>query len=225
MKKLLYMLVVTSVLGLVIGCNSDSDSLTSEETEIKELLNNEWEAIEWSQYEMHVSYTPDIPLTTEEIELIMDRSDVAPFREPYVISLGLNKKGELYYIHKHAQQEYPIDNPVIDLLYVATTQKDNVFTGCFNYLTEPDKSVRNGSFYIRKMDENTIKVMFTLAERTNGKGEISYSYRVLVMKKKGMWDEHTTVKKLLERYNFEPNFIEMMGGDHYEKEVAVKNCQ
>ncbi len=44
-------------------------------------------------------------------------------------------------LQKHDEKKYLIENPSIDFLYVATKQKDNAFTGCFNYLTQPDKEI------------------------------------------------------------------------------------
>ncbi len=45
------------------------------------------------------------------------------------------------------------------------------------------------------------------------------------MKKKISWDERITVIRLLERYNFDPNFLEMMGKIIKKIDGAVKNCQ
>lgn len=225
MRNFIYV-VLMIVVASIMGCSSDSDSSTSEEKELRTLLNNEWEAIEWEKRGLYERKNSDRgPLTKEEIDTLLDESWLMPFSDPYTVILGMNKKGEIYYLLKHDEKNYPIENPIIDFLYVATKQKDNVFTGCFNYLTEPDKEIEKRSFYIRKIDENTIKVTFIYAESNRRPEHTEYFYSTFLMKKKGSWDESITVKKLLERYNFEPNFIEMMGGDRYEKEVAERNCQ
>ncbi|MGS4345611.1 hypothetical protein ACKUSY_08475 [Myroides odoratus] len=72
--------------------------------------------------------------------------------------------------------------------------------------------------HIRKINEKTIKVLI-LKHKVDGNRRF-VDYDVYVLNKKGAWKEETSVKSILESYGVHDDYIEFIGGEHFERDVA-----
>lgn len=213
--------LVLCVLCLCSGCKSD-DAMSQNEYELRTLLNHEWEATEINSY-----YTEPLVLessiTTEEIEELFNIKTMPITYSTEKMTLGMNKKGGFYAL-KQTQYSSSFEYGPKSIFYSCTTQEGNKFSGRINdvsFLGEP--KAYDGEVHMRKIDTNTIKVLILYYQVVNSKWYINFN--VYVLNKKGAWNEKTSVKSLLERYNVDAQFIEFIGGEHFERDVAQGRCK
>lgn len=221
MRKFLS-LVVLSVVALLGSCSSDSSN--SEEKELRTLLNNEWEAVSSS----YASY--DLGLSQEQINNFIEKGivEIDIEAEKYLLGddsllydkdeffFGMNKKGGLYFWGNEIESKI---HTRFTFYYACAQQKEKKFTGSFNNHVEPASKM---DLYVHKVDENTIKILLL---RVASYGYSSSRCKLYVFKKIGAWNESTNLKSILEKYDYPSYYIELLGGENYERDVAQGKCQ
>ncbi|MBB1138777.1 hypothetical protein [Myroides sp. WP-1] len=207
------------VIGFLSSCSSDSDSskFTAEERELRTMLNNEWEASSFTDLMF------ELPLLQENINWILDYEGRIPMRgKDRSIVIGMNKKGGFYLIDENTRKGY-VGEPLHDLLYCCTFQQGNKFTGMFSGMSQKEIFQE---FYVRKIDENTM-ILF-LVKVKDEDGRLPYGYGIVYMlKKKGIWEEKTTFRKIFQRYRYYDNMLDkmIMAEENYERDVTQGGCQ
>ena len=217
----LWILWGLGILGLFSSCKSD-DVMSKDEYELRTLLNHEWEAIEALDGIFDLEKL-EYPVTAEKIDSLFDLKTRSLEYVSDKISLGMNKKGGFYaFSGKHFPPFYGSQHGSI--IYFCSTQEKNRFSGKFYEVSaygEPE--AYDGEIYIRKIDENTIKVLILKHGEDDNRRFMDYG--VYVLNKKGAWNESTSIKGILESYNAEAQFIEFIGGEHFERDVAQGRCK
>ncbi|WP_353102620.1 hypothetical protein [Myroides odoratus] len=220
MKKCWFVLVLC-VLFVFSGCKSD-DVMSKDAYGLRVLLNNEWESIEAANGIFELVKL-EYPITEKKINSLFELKTV-PLKYVYEkISLGMNKKGGFY---TFSEKLYPSNYEFQpgSVIYFCLTQKENRFSGKFNEVPvfgEP--FAYEGEMHIRKIDEKTIKVLIVKHQVDDNRRFMDYD--LYVLNKKGGWKEETSVKSLLEDFNADAQFIELIGGEHFERDVAQGRCK
>ncbi len=216
---------VLVLVGLLGSCSSDSDSntFTSEERELRTLLNNEWVAVKESKY-----LPFELPMSEDFIPNLLE-SDLFINTGIYNRSIvaGMNKQGGFYLIDEYAgidaDRESLTREPLLDLLYSCTTQQGNKFTGTFTGM-----SVKGATweFYVRKADENTMHLVIIHVKESTQSYPMGL-YSAYIFKKQGPWEEKTTFRKIFQRYRYYDPFIDqmIMAEENYERDVARGGCR
>lgn len=216
---------VLVISGLLSSCSSDSNSssFTSEERELRTLLNNEWVAVKESKYiPFELPMSEDFIPNLLESELVVNtginnRSIVA----------GMNKQGGFYlideYTGKGPRGEEYTSEPLLELLYSCTTQHGNKFTGTFTGMSVKGTT---WEFYVRKADENTMHLVIVHVKESTQRYPTGLC-SAYIFKKKGPWDETTTFRKIFQRYRYYDAFLDrmIMAEENYERDVARGGCQ
>lgn len=220
MKKYCIVLVV-GILGLFSSCKSD-DTMSKDNYELKTLLNHEWESIE-AVNGIFELVKLEYPITEKKIDSLFELKTM-PLKYVYEkISLGMNKKGGFY---TFSEKLYPPNYGFQpgSVIYFCSTQEKNRFSGKFNEVPVFGQPFAyEGEMHIRKIDEKTIKVLIVKHRVDDNRRFMDYD--VYVLNKKGDWKEETSVKSLLEDFNADAQFIEFIGGEHFERDVAQGRCK
>lgn len=208
--KQIFSIGLLALVSLFSSCSSDSDPFTQEERELRSLLNNEWEVV---QYLEKMNSYPDQVIDIQY--LLVDQLLYQTNNKGAEMILGMNKKGGFYYWVGRDETSL-----LEHFYYMCTTQEGNKFTGTFNTM---ESNPYEAEIHVHKIDTNTIRVLFLATYERNE--QTFTTYEIFLLNKKNAWNETTSLSSLLKKYNYFTDFIELMGGENYERDIAQGGCQ
>lgn len=215
-----FSVILFAMIALLVSCNSDSDSdtFTKEEKELRALLNNEWSIVESGRFYAEDFFDNQMyPVSENQIEEMFGITTY-PFNRvesetEYL--LGMNRKGGFYSIYGTSDRR-----SLYDFGYACLSQKGNKFTGYFNGITT-NNQIKD--MYIRKVDDDTLKLLVVYP--IDFSAYVVADVNLYVLKKRGAWDESFSVKKIFEMFDYPPENIKLWDLENYERDKGQGRCQ
>ena len=212
-----YTKIVLLCVVLIFGsCSSDSgtDSFSKEERALRKLLNNEWEVVESGTSIQDFEDFSGYPLKKEESDLFFDIK-THPLHSTIQTFVGMNKRGAFYLWS--GTKDY---KSLLDFAYSCTKQDGNRFSGKFDGITTSDRST---DLYGRQVDDKTMKLVLYYPEDLGGYSVAKIE--VMLLKRKGSWNERFSVKNIFEMFNYSKADIEDFGILDFERNHGGGDCQ
>lgn len=213
MKKLLS-IVVLALLAVCISCTSDSstDSLTQEEKEAKQLMNNTWKVVGHAY--SFIGNSNENPMAVASIEEAFSIETYS--LEPSMKKLfGMNKKGEVY-----SWLGYEKGGGILDFSYSCTSQKGKKFSGYFNGVSSNNRLT---DIYVRQIDEDKVKIV--ISYDIDAVDSVIVRMETMLLQKVSPWDESITIKKIFENLGYSANHIEELDLQNYERDHGQGTCK
>ncbi|STZ69004.1 hypothetical protein [Myroides odoratus] len=220
MKKC-WIVLVLCVLFVFSGCKSDDD-LSKDSKELRTLLNHEWEATEIINHYI-IGNRLKYPFTTEKMEELFNTETYSIENYIHKFKMGMNKKGGFYYVEEIKNVNTNLYDK-INVMYMCTTQEEDRIFGKLNYIPNNGQPISyEADLYVRKIDENTIKLL--MINHGEDPANKDMTFALFVLNKKGAWNENTAVQSILESFGIDRQYIEFIGGEHFERDVAQGRCK